>query len=192
MPRRINQRKITTENIKDKSAKDSLEICEKNISELFRRTTVSKWTKSEPVSIALQALATRQKVNGLEVFSDNTNKPDSVRIFLRQKSEISSAGLLTGGGIWIRNTARPYASVSIFLLRDGVVIHNVTLGSYLDATALAGFVEFNHFCPPNSLDFTDLEPTVGISNYTVEAYVSLVPTITLSFVDVELVAQKFY
>lgn len=196
MPRKINQKKITTENVKESSVKDSLEICEKNISELFRRTTVSKWAKSESVTFTSASNNNRQNPPGLEVAIDGSDKPDSIRVFLRQKSEASSATTTTGGGLWLRSVppGGPLGFATIAMRRNGVVCHSTVIGSGLVATALAGFAEWNHFYPPNVLDFMDLDPIVGVATYTVEMALQTNPAtgLTLAFVDVELVAQKFY
>ena len=194
MPRKINQKKVTTENIKDGSVKDSLEICEKNISELFRRTTVSKWAKSESVTWTSASNNNQQAITGLEVAIDGSDKPDSIRVFLRQKSEISSATTSSGGGLWLKSTAGPLGFATLAMRRNGVVCHSTVIGSGFVATALAGFAQWDHFYPPNTVDFTDLDPIVGIATYTLEMLLLTTPAtgLTLALVDVELVAQKFY
>lgn len=202
MPRRVGQKKTSTENVKEPSVKDALEIHEKNITELFRRWDMPKHAVSESCGLYTTTSDVVHRVPNLSLTIDATDKPKSIRVFLRQKTE-EVAGQISGGGIELYTNSVPLATpgglgatipafrANFLVARNLETVHVVTLGSDLIAT-VPNF-EWDIFYPPNAIDFTDFEFEPGILEYAIYAaiYTATAPGRILMN-DLELVAQKFY
>lgn len=191
--KRQTNKKLNPQYVDDPSARNNFELITDNINEIFRRLDKQRWAISEESSGTYTRTGSTAIVKPptLQVKLTECSGKKPILVFMRQKSEVAGAGLVTGGGFSIANSTVP-GGQAVFAIGNATqqkIIHVALFGGGVGTVSnpISWVIDY----PASAVMAFHETPEVGTNVY--EIYVNVYEaSSTLTIQDCDLVAVELF